>query len=73
MKTVEACLTDKPLKDERITLIENDKIVSDKRELVEIFNEYFSKIVSNLNIQRTPNVTRHHDPVLNTIKKTSSL
>ena len=73
MKTVEACLTDKPLKDERITLIENDKIVSDKRELVEIFNEYFSKIVSNLNIQRTPNVTLHHDPVLNTIKKTSSL
>ena len=33
-KTVKPCLTDKTLKDERITLIENDKLVSEKRELV---------------------------------------
>ena len=33
------------------------------------FNEPFSNIVSNLNIQRPPNITLHHDPVLNAIKK----
>ena len=57
------CLTDKTLKDERITLIENEKVVSDERELVKMFNEYFSNIVSNLDIQHPPNITLHHDPV----------
>ena len=63
------CLTEKTLKDERIMLIENEKVVSDETELVKIFNEYFSNIVSNLDIQRPPNITLHHDPVLNAIKK----
>ena len=63
------CLTDKTLKDERITLIENEEVISDERELVKIFNEYFSNIVSNVDIQRPPNITLHHDPVLNAIKK----
>ena len=44
-KTVKPCLTDKTLKDKRITLTENEKVVSDKRKLVKIFNEYFLKIV----------------------------
>ena len=58
-KTVKPYLTDKTLKDERITLNENEKIVSDKRELVKISNEYFSNIVSNLDIQSHPNITLH--------------
>ena len=62
------CLTDKTLKDERITLTENEEAVSDERELVKIFNEYFSNIVSNVDIQRPPNITLHHDPVLNAMK-----
>ena len=57
-KTVKPCLIDKTLKDEGITLIENKKVLSD-----------FSNIVSNLDIQRPPNITLHHDPVLNAIKK----
>ena len=36
---------------------------------MKIFNEYFSNIVSNLDIQRPPSITLHHDPALNTIKK----
>ena len=36
-KTVKPCLGDKILKDERITLTENEKVVSDERELVKIF------------------------------------
>ena len=51
------CLTNKTLTDERITLIENDNVVSDETELANIFNEYFSNIVSNLNMKRLPNIT----------------
>ena len=58
-KTVKPYLTDKTFKDERITLTENEKTVSDKRELVKISNEYFSNIVSNLDIQSHPNITLH--------------
>ena len=68
-KTVKPCLTDKTLKGERITLIENEKVVSDERELVKIFNEYLSNIVPNLDIQRPPSITLHHDPVLTAMKK----
>ena len=69
-KTVKPYLTDKTLKDEIITLIENEKVVSDdKRELVNIFNEYFSNTVSNVDIQRPPNTTLHHEPMLNAKKK----
>ena len=49
-KTVKPSFSDKTLKDERITLIENGKIVSDDKELVEIFSDYFGNIVQNLNI-----------------------
>ena len=40
-KTVKPCLTDKTLKDERITLIENEKVVSDERELVKMSKNTF--------------------------------
>ena len=49
-ETVKPCLSDKTLNDERISLIGNEKVVSDKRDLMKIFNEYFSFIVSNLDI-----------------------
>ena len=61
-KTVKSCLTYK-------TLTEIEKVVSDERELVKMFNEYFSNIASNLDIQRPPSITLNHDPVLNSIKK----
>ena len=40
-----------------------------KEEFVKIFNEYLSHIVPNLDIQRPPSITLHHEPVLNAIKK----
>ena len=43
--------------------------MSDERELVKNFNEYFSSIVYNLDIQDPPDTTLHHDPVLNAVKK----
>ena len=42
--------------------IENKKVASDGRELVEIFNGYFWNIVWNL-LHCPPNTTLHHDPV----------
>ena len=63
------CLTDKTLKGERITLTENEEVVSGERELVKIFNEFFSNIVPNLDIQRPLSIILPHDPVLNAIKK----
>ena len=40
-KTVKSSFTEKTLKDERITLVENNKVISDESELVVIFIKYF--------------------------------
>ena len=47
-KTVKPSFTDKTLKDERITIVQNNKVVSDESELVEIFSKYFGNIVQNI-------------------------
>ena len=44
-KTLKPSLTVKTLKDERITLVENNRAVSDESELVEVFTGYFGNIV----------------------------
>ena len=36
---------------------------------MKVFNEYFSNIVPNLDIQRPPSIILHHDSKLNAIKK----
>ena len=36
---------------------------------MKIFNEYFSNIIQNLDIQRPPCITLHHESVLNLRKK----
>ena len=65
-------LTEKILKKDRITLTENEKVEPEERKLMKIFDEYFSGIVSYLNIQRPPNITLHHDPVQYAMKKIRS-
>ena len=44
-KTLKPSLTVKTLKDERITLVENNRVVSDESGLVEVFTRYFGNIV----------------------------
>ena len=56
-KTVKPSFTDKTLKDERITLVENNKVVSDESELVEIFSKDFGNIVQNLSIDGLTNTS----------------
>ena len=60
MENLKPSSTDKSLKGERITLVENNKVVSDEIKLVEIFSNYFGNLVLNLGI----------DIVTNIIKKT---
>ena len=61
-KTVKP-FTHKTLKDERITLVENNKVVSDESKLVEIFSKYFGNIVQNLGIDGLTNTSSDNDAV----------
>ena len=51
------------MKDERITLVENNKVVSDESKLVEIFSKYFGNIVQNLGIDGLTNTSSDNDAV----------
>ena len=66
-KMVKPSFTDKTLKDERITLVEKDKVVSDESKLVEIFSKYFGNIIQNLGIDGLTNTSSDNDAV--TIRK----
>ena len=66
-KTVKPSFIDKTLKDERITLVENNKVVSDESKLVDIFGKYFGNIVQNLGIDGLKNISSANETV--TIRK----
>ena len=51
------------MKDETITLVENNKVVSDESELVEIFSKYFRNIVQNLGMDGLANTSSDNDTV----------
>ena len=51
------------MKDERITLVENNKVVSDESELVEIFSKYFGNIVEICGIDGQTNISSDNDNV----------
>ena len=52
MILVKALFSDKINVKEIITLAENGEILSSGTNIAETFNEYFSKVVQNLNIPR---------------------
>ena len=60
-KTVKPSFTDKTLKDEQITLVENNKVVSGESKLVEIFSKSFGNIVQNLGINGLTNISSDND------------
>ena len=55
------------MKDKRITLVGNNKVVSDESKFVEIFSKYFGYIVQNLGIDGLTNIYSDNDTV--TIRK----
>ena len=50
MENFETFFSSKVGDNERITLIEGGKVVSDDREVAETFNSYFETIIENLGI-----------------------
>ena len=56
------------MKDERITYVENNKVVPDEIEFVEIFSKYFGNIVQNLGVDGLTNDSSDNDVV--TIRQT---
>ena len=53
-KTVKPFLSDKTPSDEKITLIEKDKIIKTDPKTANILNNFFPTIISNLNIPEHP-------------------
>ena len=66
-QTIKPNCTDKTLKDERITLVEGDKVITEEKYLVKIFKDHFEKIVETLKIDRPILSDLSDDPVLNAI------
>ena len=63
--------TDKTLKDERITLVAGDKVITEEKDVVKIFKDHFEKIVETLKIDRPILSDLSDDPVLNAIENFS--
>ena len=72
-KTVKPFLSDKTPSDEKINLIQKDKIIKTESKTANILNTFFSTIISNLNIPEYPMsdpISDYiNDPVLKSILK----
>ena len=55
------------MKNERITLVENNKVVSGESKLAEVLSKYFGNIFQNLGIDGLTNISSDNDAV--TIRK----
>ena len=75
-KTVKPLFSDKIQASSKITLLENEVLVTDDKEVAEIFNEYFVNITDSLGIIQPRDALTTtdglHDPVEIAIKKYSS-
>ena len=58
-------------KDERITLVEGDKVITEEKDVVKVFKDHFEKIVETLKIDSHILSALSDDPVLNSIKNFS--
>ena len=70
-KTIKPNFTDKILKDEKIILVENDKVITAETDLAKIFKDHFENIVESLHIESPCKVDLDREPVLNAINNFS--
>ena len=70
-QTIKPNFTDKTLRDERITLVEGDKVITEEKHVVKKFKDHFEKIVETLKIDRPKLSDLSDDPVLNAIENFS--
>ena len=68
-KTVKPCFSDKYIKAEKITLIEEENIVSDDKEVAKIFCEFFGNIVKNLDIAMPTQFLQYSENISNPVEK----
>ena len=72
-KGVKPLLSNKIISDEKITIVEGDKIIRSNEETVKVLNEFFSNVVTNLNIPQFNQIDRTSDnisdPVIKAIMK----
>ena len=66
-QTIKPNWTEKTLKDERITLVEGDKVITEEKYLVKIFKDHFEKIAETIKIDHPILTDLSDDPVLNSI------
>ena len=63
-KTVKPYFSDKSLSNENINLVDNNQIISDDICVAEIFNNFFSNAVKNLDITIDPSVIRNTENII---------
>ena len=68
-KTVRSYFSDKDNNSSKITLIENNTIVSDEEKIADLMNEYFISIIKNLNLKLSAcNATTDIDSIIRTFE-----
>ena len=70
-KTIKPNFTDKILRDEKIVLVEDDKVITAETDLAKIFKDHFENIVESLHIERPCKIDFDREPVANAIKNLS--
>ena len=65
-QTIKPNFTDKTFKDERITLVDRDKVITEEKDVVKKFKDHFEKIIGLYNLSDLSD-----DPVLKAIEKFS--
>ena len=56
-KTINPLFSEKAYRKESISLIENDKLITNDKTLAETFNNFFSNIVKNIKVDDKQNIT----------------
>ena len=70
-KIISLNFTDKALKNEKIFLVEDDKVTTEETDLANVFKDHFENIVESLHIERPCKVDFDREPVANAIKNVS--
>ena len=72
-KTVKPMLSNKFVNNEKITLVDNEKIITNDKEIAKVLNDFFSNIIKTLNIPKKDHtdsiVENVRDPTLKAILK----
>ena len=70
-KATNPSFTDKIFKDEKIVLVEDDKVITAETDLAKIFEDHFKNIVESLHIERPCKDDFDRKPVVNGVKNFS--